>query len=214
MIKNLFEFLDLNVSKDQLLLQKILVLTAVDIPELHNLHDIIVFSTEGDRPDFHKIAGSDLDGDKYFVYWGIAFNLRKHVVPLLEYAAEKKIEHLTPIAPLDIIKYYLSTLGATSYGEIYNLHAVVVDRNYEQHPQRTCQKLAIKLAGMFASAIDSGRTGYVIEREYIEEIRQKYGHTYPVFVMKYGKKCYKSESILGILFRNAHDYYEYHNSLK
>lgn len=61
-----------------------LELWAVDLPELHDLHDVIVFSTRGERtfifereilldrwnflgPDFNKIAGSDLDGDGYFV---------------------------------------------------------------------------------------------------------------------------------------------------
>jgi hypothetical protein len=50
------------------------------------------------------------------------------------------------------MNYCLASLGATSYGEIYNLHAVVVDKNKENHPQRTCQKLAIELAIMFAAA--------------------------------------------------------------
>jgi RNA-dependent RNA polymerase len=44
-----------------------LELWAVDLPELHHLNDVIVFSTQGERPDFNKIAGSDLDGDGYFV---------------------------------------------------------------------------------------------------------------------------------------------------
>jgi len=76
----------------------------------------------------------------------------KHSVPPLDYTADEKTKHPTRITPEDVIKYYLSTLGATSYGEIYNLHAVIVDKNDENHPQRTCQKLAIELARMFASA--------------------------------------------------------------
>jgi hypothetical protein len=60
-----------------------LELWAVDLPELYNLNDVIVFSVQGERkfiiryeiylrsfvlgPDFNKIAGSDLDGDGYFV---------------------------------------------------------------------------------------------------------------------------------------------------
>jgi hypothetical protein len=119
-------------------------------------------------PDFNKIAGSDLDGDGYFVsllvwsffyinwylkqvYWGTEFCLQRSVPPL-DYIADKPIKHPTRITPEDVIKYYLSTLGATSYGEIYNLHAVIVDKNDENHPQSTCQKLAIELARMFASA--------------------------------------------------------------
>ena len=85
------------------------------------------------------------------VYWGDEFQLQR-TVPPLAYKAEEKTKHPNPITSKDLIGYYLSTLGATSYGEIYNLHAVIVDRNVENHPQPTCQKLAIKLAEMFASA--------------------------------------------------------------
>jgi hypothetical protein len=85
------------------------------------------------------------------VYWGTEFHLQRSVPPLA-YTADDKITHPTQITPIDVIHYYLSTLGATSYGEIYNLHAVIVDKNDENHPQRTCQTLAIELARMFASA--------------------------------------------------------------
>ncbi|CAF1106381.1 unnamed protein product [Adineta ricciae] len=179
-----------------------LVLNAVDLPELRDLHDVIVFSTKGDRPDFHKIAGSDLDGDKYFVYWGSELQLRSSVPPL-DYTADKKIKHPTPISAEDVINYYLSTLGATSYGEVFNLHTVIVDRNEEKHSQRTCQKLAIEMARMFASAIDSGKTGYTIDKNRIQTIRNEYGKCYPDFLMKYDKSFYKSQSIVGILYRNA-----------
>jgi hypothetical protein len=51
-----------------------------------------------------------------------------------------------------VIKYCLSTIGATSSGEIYNLHAIIIDKNEENCSQRTCQSLAIELARMFSSA--------------------------------------------------------------
>jgi len=70
----------------------------------------------------------------------------------LEYKPDEKMKHPTPITPTDVIQYYLSTIGATSYGEIYNLHAVVVDKNEENHRHRTCQQTAIELARMFSSA--------------------------------------------------------------
>lgn len=163
-------------------------LQAVDIPELNCLQDVLVFSTQGDRmfsksfvlngkncffsflgPDFHKISGSDLDGDHYFVsilfyfysvqhlcllpqaYWGNELQLPQTVEPL-EYHAQSGSNRSTCITSSDIINYCLSSLHATSHGEIYNLHAVVVDKNRENHPQRTCQKLAIELATMFAAA--------------------------------------------------------------
>ena len=51
------------------LLGDVRVLKAIDIPELHHLIDCIVFPTKGKQPHPNEIAGSDLDGDKYFVCW-------------------------------------------------------------------------------------------------------------------------------------------------
>jgi hypothetical protein len=43
----------------------------------------------------------------------------------------------------------------------------------------------------------------VINKEHIQKYRQKYGQSYPDFLMKYDKPYYKSKSIIGILYRNA-----------
>ena len=51
------------------LLGDIRVLEAIDDPRLHHLVDCIVFPTKGKRPHPSEIAGSDLDGDQYFVCW-------------------------------------------------------------------------------------------------------------------------------------------------
>ncbi|CAF1034878.1 unnamed protein product [Rotaria sordida] len=173
---------------------------AVDLPELDCLKDVVVFSTEGNRPDFNKIAGSDLDGDQYFVYWGRELQISEPIEPL-EYKAQSPNINSTPITANNIVNYCLSLLCATSYGEIYNLHAIVVDQNEENHPKRTCQKLAIELTNMFSAAIDSGKTGYQIDINRIKEIQILVGHKYPDFLMK--TPSYESQSILGILYRQA-----------
>ncbi len=56
---------------------------------------------------------------------------------------------------------------------------------------------------MISCIVDSGKTGYVINKERIQEIREKYGQRYPDFLMKYGKDYYQSKSIIGTLYRNA-----------
>lgn len=121
---------------------------------------------------------------------------------------------------MDVINYCLASLGATSHGEIYNLHAVVVDKNKENCPQRTCQKLAVELAIMFAAAsmctsycsccfsfrsisflVDAGKTGYQVSRGRLTAIRKMTGFIYPDFLMR--DNTYPSQSILGILYRKA-----------
>lgn len=59
------------------------VLTAVDKPELRDLTNIVVFSSEGKRPECNKMAGGDLDGDVYFVSWD---------KELLEYLPKENVE--------------------------------------------------------------------------------------------------------------------------
>ena len=51
------------------LLGDVCVLDAIDVPKLHHLVDCIVFPTKGKQPHPNEIAGSDLDGDEYFVCW-------------------------------------------------------------------------------------------------------------------------------------------------
>lgn len=45
------------------------ILTGVNKPELSHLFNVVVFSSKGERPQCHKMAGGDLDGDVYFVCW-------------------------------------------------------------------------------------------------------------------------------------------------
>ncbi|KAJ3114031.1 DEAH-box ATP-dependent RNA helicase prp43 [Phlyctochytrium bullatum] len=47
----------------------LVVLQAVDKPDLEFLRDVIVFSTKGSRPAADRCSGGDLDGDEYYVVW-------------------------------------------------------------------------------------------------------------------------------------------------
>ena len=45
------------------------LLQGVDRPELRHLHNVVVFSSKGERPTCNMMSGGDLDGDVYFVCW-------------------------------------------------------------------------------------------------------------------------------------------------
>ena len=84
------------------------------------------------------------------VYWGEELRLKYQVKPL-DYTPDEKQYQSSSITPRDVIQYCLSIIGATSSGEIYNLHAIIIDKNEDNYQQRTCQPLAIELAQMFSS---------------------------------------------------------------
>ena len=45
------------------------LLQGVDHPKLRHLYNVVVFSSEGERPTCNKMSGGDLDGDTYFICW-------------------------------------------------------------------------------------------------------------------------------------------------
>ena len=54
--------------------------------------------------------------------------------------------------------------------------------------------------------VDSAKTGYVIDKKRIEQIRHEYGKKYPDFLGKDEGRSYVSDSIVGKLYRNALNY--------
>ncbi|CAF0799843.1 unnamed protein product [Didymodactylos carnosus] len=175
----------------------ILELWAVDLEELECLRDVIVFPAKGERPHPDEIGGSDLDGDGYFVYWGKDLILTNRIKPL-DYPPPDKKNHPHPIMPLDIVKHIVSSLGSSARGEIFNLHLTIADLNEDNLPSRTCSPLCIELAKLLCTAIDSSKTGIVIDMKYIRLLKQKY-KKYPDFMQK--QPSYESQSICGILYR-------------
>lgn len=69
------------------------ILEAVDAPELHHLHDCLIFPQKGDRPHTNEASGSDLDGDLYFVTWdeNLIPPSKRSWTPMQYNAAEAKV---------------------------------------------------------------------------------------------------------------------------
>ena len=173
-------------------------LLAVDIPALHPfIRDCIVFPVLGHRPHSNEIAGSDLDGDQYWVYWGKELKIKEMMPPLAYMPAEKK--SVTEVTQELMIDHTLDTFDDRTSGIICNTHSVIADRD----PNGTKSVDCIYLANLFPRAIDSIKTGEQINMERVDQLREKHCHSYPTWMMKDDKSSYKNESINGRLFEKA-----------
>eukprot|EP00026_Physarum_polycephalum_P001463 Phypoly_transcript_01465.p1 GENE.Phypoly_transcript_01465~~Phypoly_transcript_01465.p1 ORF type:complete len:986 (+),score=181.68 Phypoly_transcript_01465:229-3186(+) len=166
------------------------LLNAVDRPELHHLQNLLVLSTLGRRPAYDEIAGSDVDGDQFFVTW------------------DKVLTDITPFPPAsylfpqpnqvffpkdDIVQAvkenFLDCLQPPVLTQISNYHLEYADRLGAKHPD------CIELAVLFSRAIDAPKTGdrVMIPPKYYVK---KWPHFMPHM---YGDKQ-KSEGILGKIY--------------
>ncbi len=173
-------------------------LEAVDVPILgHCMRDCIVFPTVGLRPHSDEISGSDLDGDQYWVYWGNDLKVSKPVEPLAHSAAEKSI--VPNITNEMVVDYYLNTVDHHCYSVIANVHTVIAD----QKDQGTLSAECVELATLFYRAIDSPKTGEIIDMNRVFQFIIDFCQSFPKFMMKFDQPYYESSSILEKLYLNA-----------
>ncbi|CAF4780552.1 unnamed protein product [Rotaria sp. Silwood1] len=177
-------------------------LEAVYVPKLQScIRDCIVFSTNGHRPSFNEMAGADLDGDQYWVYWGNEFQIEEVAKPLL-YPSTKK-SCVNRITNELIVDHVLDTFTDTAPGIIANTHSVIADKHSNGTFSKECEECAL----LFARAIDARKTGENINLTPIMKLKDKYCQTYPEWMMKFDKPKMDppSKSINEILYQKAQD---------
>ncbi|XP_050414814.1 uncharacterized protein LOC126828846 [Patella vulgata] len=87
-------------------------LNCVDNQKLRHLVDCVVFPTQGERPVSDEIAGSDLDGDKYFICWDKDLIPERtqqpisNVTPHSSKSTPKQLESPKPVGQTDMIKFF------------------------------------------------------------------------------------------------------------
>jgi RNA-dependent RNA polymerase len=139
------------------------VLNAVAVPELKHIINCIVFPNHGPRPHPDEIAGSDLDGDQYFVCWDLHLIPSTTVDPLI-YSVSPPNSNITDIVvdkPVQITleqyegikKHFISSISDFSVGDISTYHAIWSDLHGSD------DKRCVELAQLFSKAIDAPKHG-------------------------------------------------------
>ncbi|KAL4195638.1 hypothetical protein AMTRI_Chr05g74250 [Amborella trichopoda] len=176
---------------------EIRVLEAVDVPGLHHLVDCLVFPQKGDRPHTNEASGSDLDGDTYFVTWN------ETLVPpsgkswaAMDYDSGEAKFAPRQVSSQDIIEFFMKHMVSDSIGQISNAHVVHADLSKDGALDENC----LYLAELAAIAVDVPKTGKQVFLP--NNLKPK---MYPDFMEKDGIFSYKSEKILGILYRKIKD---------
>ncbi|KAL4637955.1 hypothetical protein ACB092_03G115900 [Castanea dentata] len=161
------------------------VLEAVDVLDLHHLADCVVFPQKGKRPHPNECSGSDLDGDLYFVCWDLDLIPPRQIQPM-EYigANTKPLNHDVTIE--EVQEYFVDYILNDRLGIIDNAHIVFADSE--------------PLAKLHSIVVDSPKCGVVAEIPHHLRVMK-----YPDFMEKSDKRTYKSERVIGKLFREVKD---------
>ncbi|KAJ0965027.1 hypothetical protein J5N97_026165 [Dioscorea zingiberensis] len=173
------------------------ILEAVDIPALHHLVDCLVFPQKGDRPHANEASGSDLDGDLYFVTWDECLipPSKQSWVPMDYTPAETK-RMPRSVTLHDIIDFFTRNMVNENLGVICNAHVVHADLSEYGALDEKC----LQLAELAATAVDFPKTGKIVTMP--QSLKPK---LYPDFMGKDNCQSYKSEKILGKLYRELKD---------
>lgn len=127
------------------------ILEAVNISDFNHLSECIIFNTEGNIPVAHSMAGSDLDGDQYFVCW------REDLIPKKEenpfgYPGST-VESKEDIKIVDMVNQFIN-FDRTISGSVDAYYHFYKDRFGVN--SKECRDLGTK---WFSKAVDSGKSG-------------------------------------------------------
>ncbi|XP_030958897.1 probable RNA-dependent RNA polymerase 1 [Quercus lobata] len=171
------------------------VLKAVDVPALHHLTDCVVFPQKGKRPHPNECSGSDLDGDLYFVCWDPDLIPPRQIQPM-EYIGAKTMPVDHDVTIEEVQEYFVNYILNDRLGIIDNAHIVFADSELRRAMSPEC----IELAQLHSIAVDSPKSGVVAKIPHYLRVKK-----YPDFMEKSDKRTYKSERVIGKLFREVKD---------
>ncbi|CAD5216017.1 unnamed protein product [Bursaphelenchus xylophilus] len=166
---------------------------AVDLKEYHHLRDVIVFPRHGIRPHPDEMAGSDLDGDEYAVFFDSDLFYDQNEAPM--HFPKKTAQELNrqPTTE-DMVDFFLKYLEQDSIGRVSNAHLVAADQ------LGIFDKICENLAAKCSVAVDFPKTGEPAEPLTQDERFE----VLPDFIGCNTRNVYQSRWLLGTLYRKIH----------
>eukprot|EP01084_Bolivina_argentea_P150423 262692_1 len=174
--------------------------------KLKHLKNVIVFSQKGILSPTMTMAGSDLDGDVYWITWDkqllSCFGDAKNEKPLLFPAPKPKIVSNVTIDHLQ--DFFVDYIKMDCLGMLAHSHLAVAHQFKDKAKNIKCLILAV----LNSYAVDYRKSGTPVD---IKKIMNWYGSTYkesllpkdfPYFMKKYNS-CYHSRYALGKIYRRC-----------
>jgi len=139
------------------------------------------------------MAGSDLDGDLYFVTWHEQLILKKENEPPMHFPNAEESHLDRPMTELDIINQLKSIVESDNTGRISRQHLIFADLKGIRSDE------CMRLADLSAQMYDAPKTGVV--PEWPKELRTNQA---PDFLQKGDhRESYESQRVLGKLYRHS-----------
>uniref|UniRef100_A0AC34F872 RNA-directed RNA polymerase n=1 Tax=Panagrolaimus sp. ES5 TaxID=591445 RepID=A0AC34F872_9BILA len=178
---------------------------AVDLPCLYDLVDVVVFPQHGPRPHADEMAGSDLDGDEFSIFWDPqlfldrtepAFDFTSTAVNVPPGSEKEVRDNLTKY----MVKFFELYVSQDSIGTIANAHLANSDL-YGINSEH-CHNIALK----HNQAVDFPKNGQIpdeLTKKWEQGLPPEKVERFPNFMCKGSASSYKSNRLLGELYNRA-----------
>ncbi|CAF1284475.1 unnamed protein product [Rotaria magnacalcarata] len=179
-------------------------LTAVDLPALHELKNVIVFPMQEPRPHPMEMSGGDLDGDTFWISSNPNLIFSKNEKPFdyqdQEDQANNETKSLINVQYTiqNVCDFFGEYIAADNLGLIANRHLAFADQLKEGVKHDKC----LQLARMHSVAVDFAKRGISAPR-LTSELRPL---MYPHYMEKKDKESYQSKTVLGLIYDKVANY--------
>lgn len=161
----------------------------------------LVIPSRGPSSHANECSGGDLDGDLYYVIWDENLIPKNLKVPGEEVVEVKTREVEAPQicnSHKSMMQFYCDYVSKNQLGIIANAHLAVADELGMRHPK------CIELAKYVTAEADAPKKGFTVGKIPTRMLPSKY----PDFMQKADKPSYRSDTILGKLFRQSKPIFE------